>query len=289
MEDITTRRGPPRRLVTPRELYGKVGLHLSHTFLPMHACMHVLSPFPHTPHTHTLSLSLSHFLTPRLTGVGLLNYGRKEESLIPWIKPWLDSGGPMDDAKLLPMIREAGISPTQVWAWLGTISKALTPTALCTNERLQPNLHLPSPLGTSAFLHPSMELKRQPMGRRRVARVVESLSLCMEYDEGKVKKVDGLRFEPTRGASSYLKCSLGPPRGLLSLRREVWDLIIGPNVTEYGHRLVAWSMFAPPLEGQEVLHTCHNCKCLSPLHLKYGSHHENMGQHFGRRGKRPRK
>ena len=177
----------------------------------------------------------------------------------------------MDDANLLPMLRDAGISPTQVWAWLGTISKALKPTALSTNERLQPNLHLPSPLGTSAFLHPSMEVKRQPMGRRRVAMVVETLSLCMEYDEGKVKKVEGLRFEPTRGASSYLKCS------------------IGTNVTEYGHRLVAWSMFGPPLEGQEVLHTCNNCKCLSPLHLKYGSHHENMGQHFGRRGKRSKK
>ena len=142
---------------------------------------------PHTTHTHTLSLSPSHTSSPtHLTGVGLLTYGRKEEPLTPWLKSWLDSGGPMDDANLLPMLRDAGISPTQVWAWLGTISKALKPTALSTNERLQPNLHLPSPLGTSAFIQPSVEIKRQPMGRRRVACAREYPTLCMEYDEGKV-------------------------------------------------------------------------------------------------------
>ena len=272
-EDITTRRGPPRRPVTPRRLYGKVMLHLSHTFIT-HACMHVCVLSPFTSHTrHTLSHSPSHTSSPppHLTGVGLLAFGRKEKPLTPWIKALLDSGGVMDDASLLPKIKEACISPTQVWGWMGTISKVLTPTALCTNERLQPNLTLPSPLGTSAFLHPSVELKRQPMGKRRVACVMESLTLCMDYDEGKVKKVEGLRFDATMEGSSYLKCS------------------IGPGVTEYGHRLVAWSMFGPPLEGQEVLHTCHNCKCLSPLHLKYGSHKENMGQHFGRRVKRSKK
>lgn len=71
------------------------------------------------------------------------------------------------------------------------------------------------------------------------------------------------------------------------------EVCIGSNdsslpVYEFGHRLVAWWFFGPPPEGQEVMHVCNNPKCLSPLHLKYGTHAENMREVADRSAKRAR-
>lgn len=150
---------------------------------------------------------------------------------------------------------------------LDKLASVLTPIGLSRNDEMQPSLSnsLPSPLSHAAFLHPLVGLNQSFVGRRRLATIKEDTTLCcMEYDRGKVKKTYGFYYDKDVDAT-YLRVYLGV------------DASSTP-VYEYGHRIVAWSVFGPPLHGQEVMHICHNPRCLSPFHLKYGSHAENMGE-----------
>lgn len=146
---------------------------------------------------------------------------------------------------------------------LEKLSHILTDTALYVNEEKQPKLYreLPSPLGAHAFLHPTVELQRGSTGRRRVASTIEMPTVCMEYHKAKANGSTCFNFDVD---GPYMKVYLG--RNKHSQK----------PVMEYAHRIVAWAMFGPPLEGQEVMHVCNNPKCLSPMHLKYGGHAENM-------------
>ncbi|GLC45655.1 hypothetical protein PLESTM_001761400 [Pleodorina starrii] len=48
------------------------------------------------------------------------------------------------------------------------------------------------------------------------------------------------------------------------------------SAKEYAHRVVLWAVAGPPGNaGEEVLHLCHNMRCLNPQHLVWGSHSEN--------------
>ena len=86
----------------------------------------------------------------------------------------------------------------------------------------------------------------------------------MEYHKGKVQLTKGLKYFKGSVKDTYLNVYLGRSS-------------TNTPVYEYGHRIVAWSMLGPPMDGEEVLHNCDNPKCLSPYHIKYGSHRENMG------------
>ena len=184
-----------------------------------------------------------------------------------------EEGGSLSSSSpslLLPQMEQASFHPGIIheagMAWLTKLSSVLTPTALHTNEEMQPALSssMPNPLGPSAFLHPAVHLLQLTHGRRRMAtQPIEIDNLCMEYDRGKVATTTGLSYDAEAGVT-YLKVYLGTNAS-------------SSPVYEYGHRIVAWSVLGPPLPGQEVLHSCHNPKCLSPLHLKYGTHAENMG------------
>jgi hypothetical protein len=48
------------------------------------------------------------------------------------------------------------------------------------------------------------------------------------------------------------------------------------EIKEWAHRLVAWAVYGPPTESQEVMHLCHNRDCLAPAHIMWASHQENM-------------
>lgn len=158
-------------------------------------------------------------------------------------------------------VRETGL------ALLARLAAVLTPTALCMNAGLQPALagSLPSPLGPTAFLHPAVLLQRGRMGTHRLACLSEEPLPCMEYDKSRVKRSTGMSYDKEAAhGDAHLRVYLGR------------DASSGAPVFEYGHRIVAWCVFGPPHPGQEVIRTCRNPKCLSPLHMKYGSHAENM-------------
>jgi hypothetical protein len=159
------------------------------------------------------------------------------------------------------------------FAWVDKVALVLTDKALSINPELQHALcsKLPTPLGSTSLLYPLVGLKKGATGRRRMAQLTEEHTLCMEYDKGKVKRTLGLSFD--KDDATYLKVYLGVDSHSIP-------------VYEYGHRIVAWSMFGPPKPGHEVMHTCNNPKCLSPLHLKYGTHAENMEEVGARKRRR---
>ncbi len=79
--------------------------------------------------------------------------------------------------------------------------------------------------------------------------------VCMPYDISKVHG-ESDAFIPHEG-------------GYLRVRTTDEDI-------EYGHRLVALAFLGPPPAGHDhVLHSCNNPKCLSPLHLRWGTHADN--------------
>lgn len=63
---------------------------------------------------------------------------------------------------------------------------------------------------------------------------------------------------------------------------------------KYAHVVIATMLFGrryvakgrarrgKPKKRKEVLHSCHNKACLSPLHLRWGWHRENMSDHSRR-------
>ena len=49
------------------------------------------------------------------------------------------------------------------------------------------------------------------------------------------------------------------------------------SIAEYAHRVVLWADAGPPPSASmEVLHLCHNPRCLNPRHLTWGTHAQNM-------------
>ena len=197
------------------------------------------------------------------------------------LQPWHESAaaGTSSPLQLLPKMVQVAAQeawPSKCMALLGQLSGVLTDKALRRNEQLQPALSLPSPLGVDAFLHPAVELKRASIGRRRIAALAELPNPCMEYHKGRVLLAKGMRYDQESVNDTYMEVYIGRSASNLP-------------VYEYGHRLVAWCMLGPPPAEHEVMLTCRNPKCLSPLHLKYVTHRENMRELANRRGQRSAK
>lgn len=85
---------------------------------------------------------------------------------------------------------------------------------------------------------------------------IEVQPVCMEWDEHLVRESEV--FHPL---GAYLRVLLGHD-------------VRGKMVWESMHRLVAWAFHGPPpLVGGHVAvacHTCHNRRCLSPWHIRWG-------------------
>jgi hypothetical protein len=88
------------------------------------------------------------------------------------------------------------------------------------------------------------------------------------------------------GMNRVMKGDIISPEGYLLLN-------LGNGVFELAHRIVCFAFHGPPPSpSHEVLHSCYNvcrmtdsCKCLSPLHLRWGSKAENA-QDRGRKKSR---
>ena len=240
-------------------------------------------------------------------------YGRQEAPMQAWA--WREAAGEVSHDMLLePLAQvvvklEGGFKPchplpcltkavSEGWSYkslasclLDKISHVLTPKALSPfSPTLQPHLGVvgddleepsSSSLGVNAFLHPLVELRRvEGRGRgsrhRAVSVEVVSPSPCMVYDVRRVKENMKDYLIHDKG---YLKLVLGHSlvRREVKKTRQQWSESDQVKLhVEWAHRIVCWAVWGPPGEGQEVLHTCHNPKCLSTLHVKWGSHLENM-------------
>ena len=211
-----------------------------------------------------------------------LHGGRKTLPLELWHQTGPGSSSSnISPPQLLPKMMKVAAT-LEDWPSIGMgllikLSAVLTDKAQRRNQQQQPalSLSLPSPLGGDAFLHPAVELQSAKVGRKRLATLSEQPYLCMEYHKGRVNQAKGIRFDQGSLNDTYLEVCIG--------RSTASD----DPVYEWGHRVVAWCFFGP--EGQEVMHTCHNPKCMSPLHLKYGTHAENMRGVAERRRQQRRK
>jgi len=144
---------------------------------------------------------------------------------------------------------------------LDGLAKVLTPRSLQRNDEKQSrfsHLMLPS---ADAFRYPAAELQEQQPSRRGGGPEVLEVPICMEYDLGQVRQAKCLSH--VEGDDAYLRVYLGTDAN-------------GKRVLERAHRIILGATKGKAPSGKpHVLHTCHNSKCLSPRHLRYGDAAQN--------------
>lgn len=142
-------------------------------------------------------------------------------------------------------------------ALLDGLAKVLAPRSLQRNDEKQSKfIHLELP-SADAFRYPAAELQQQ----QKKGGLVHEVPICMEYDLGQVRQAQCLCH--VKGVDAYLRVYLGTDAG-------------GKPILERAHRIILGATRGEAPDGKpHVLHTCHNSKCLSPRHLRYGDAAQN--------------